>query len=555
MNILTDQELLELHELLDSLVENNLPKARLVRLEKWIADNDFVRREYVKFMDLNSSLRHYAEELVSDEIEEFTKENSPKLLPFLKPLFAIAAILVLGLFFYKDIKSLIALDDAETRVENKPSEKFKSLNDSVIVDTVAVLTKTVGVRWEEEAKFRPNLGDTLESSTLKISDGLAQVEFLQGATVVLEGPVDFSIENPNEGKLSVGKLRAIVPKVATGFTINLPKGRVIDLGTDFGLHVHPGGSTELFVYQGNVIYEGTTDANEKIVREITGGESIFVDPYGHLNWVEMPSEPFISAADLAFRSMEESQRRHASWIDLSNSISQRETTMLYFTFDNQSSWSRVLKDQSPNSSSSQNGAIVGCSWEEGRWSGKGALSFKRTNDRVRLELPYQLSSATFVAWLKIDSLDKDISPILCSDPQSIGSTCRSINKNGQVVLRTRTTKGNVKYESSVAFRPDNLNRWTHVATTYDSETKMITHFVNGRTFSREKLTEPVVLNFPKAMLGHSVPSDSSKKGLAFKGSIDEFGIFNDSYSEEEIRNIYEIGRPYEIPSRIGSRIP
>ena len=84
---------------------------------------------------------------------------------------------------------------------------------------------------------------------------------------------------------------------------------------------------------------------------------------------------------------------------------------------------------------------------------------------------------------------------------------------------------------------------------------MITHFVNGRTFSREKLTEPVVLNFPKAMLGHSVPSDSSKKGLAFKGSIDEFGIFNKSYSEEEIRNIYEIGRPYEIPSRIGSRIP
>ena len=96
-------------------------------------------------------------------------------------------------------------------------------------------------------------------------------------------------------KLSVGKLRAIVPKVATGFTINLPKGRVIDLGIDFGLNVHHG-VNELFVYQGNVIYEGTTDANEKIVREITGGESIFVDPYGHLNWVEMLSEPFISAA-------------------------------------------------------------------------------------------------------------------------------------------------------------------------------------------------------------------------------------------------------------------
>ena len=53
-------------------------------------------------------------------------KNLPKrihqLLPFIKPLFAIAAILVLGMFFSKDIKSLIALDDAETRVENKPSK-------------------------------------------------------------------------------------------------------------------------------------------------------------------------------------------------------------------------------------------------------------------------------------------------------------------------------------------------------------------------------------------------------------------------------------------------
>ena len=53
MNILTDQELLELHELLDSLVENNLPKARLVRLEKWIADNDFVREVHQAVNDYN----------------------------------------------------------------------------------------------------------------------------------------------------------------------------------------------------------------------------------------------------------------------------------------------------------------------------------------------------------------------------------------------------------------------------------------------------------------------------------------------------------------------
>ena len=59
---LTDEEILELHELLDALVENNLAGKRLRRLEEWLAESEAVRRHYVRFMDLSASLRHYAEE-------------------------------------------------------------------------------------------------------------------------------------------------------------------------------------------------------------------------------------------------------------------------------------------------------------------------------------------------------------------------------------------------------------------------------------------------------------------------------------------------------------
>ena len=69
MSCLTDSEQLELHELLDALVENNLPKDKLLRLEEWIAENENVRMHYIEFMDMNSSLQHYAEELVSDDTE------------------------------------------------------------------------------------------------------------------------------------------------------------------------------------------------------------------------------------------------------------------------------------------------------------------------------------------------------------------------------------------------------------------------------------------------------------------------------------------------------
>ena len=247
--------------------------------------------------------KNWSVTILRDAIEEDDK------VLYWKPILSIAAILALGLFFIQafqnnstEINSLKYVEDSSTQ------DLESSSNQSIIVDSVAVLTKSVGVTWEQGIEFRPNLGDTLEPCELKISKGLAQIEFLQGATVVLEGPVNFSIKNPNEGSLSVGKLRAIVPTVATGFTILVPNGRVIDLGTDFGLNVHSGGSTELFVYKGNVVYEGKTESGDSIVREVSGGESIFVDPYGNVNWVEMPTEPFISAADLAFRSMEESQR-------------------------------------------------------------------------------------------------------------------------------------------------------------------------------------------------------------------------------------------------------
>ena len=157
---------------------------------------------------------------------------------------------------------------------------------------------------------------------MKISQGLAQVEFIQGATVVLEGPVEFEIINPNEGALAAGKLRAIVPKVATGFTVNVPKGRVIDLGTDFGLHVHDGLSTELFVYDGNVVYEGTLDSGDTITRELKTGDSIFVDPYGFPIGLRCPRSPLLVQQNF-YRSMEEHKKdMELGWIykSISNTL-------------------------------------------------------------------------------------------------------------------------------------------------------------------------------------------------------------------------------------------
>ena len=51
---LTDEEILELHDLLNGLVEKNLPPSKIRRLENWLIDSKEARYEYVAFMDMSS---------------------------------------------------------------------------------------------------------------------------------------------------------------------------------------------------------------------------------------------------------------------------------------------------------------------------------------------------------------------------------------------------------------------------------------------------------------------------------------------------------------------
>ena len=99
MSNLNDSELLELHELLDGLVENNLSKDKITRLENWIEDNEDVRMHYIEFMDMSSSLCHYADELISDDTDDFPDDHQNNTVPFWRPILSIAAIIVFGFFF------------------------------------------------------------------------------------------------------------------------------------------------------------------------------------------------------------------------------------------------------------------------------------------------------------------------------------------------------------------------------------------------------------------------------------------------------------------------
>ncbi|WP_165220193.1 FecR domain-containing protein [Aquisphaera insulae] len=94
--------------------------------------------------------------------------------------------------------------------------------------------------------------DMRSGKTLRLRSGLAEIEFEQGARVLLQGPAEIVLLGGSSARLVRGALTARVPEPARGFTIFSPGGRVIDLGTEFGLAVEEDGATTVRVFKGAV---------------------------------------------------------------------------------------------------------------------------------------------------------------------------------------------------------------------------------------------------------------------------------------------------------------
>jgi FecR protein len=95
-------------------------------------------------------------------------------------------------------------------------------------------------------------GDLRAGRMLFLANGLAEVQFQCGARVVLEGPARLELLTEKSARLVSGKLTARVPGKRTGFEIISPQGKVIDLGTEFGVSVDADGATDVYVFEGKV---------------------------------------------------------------------------------------------------------------------------------------------------------------------------------------------------------------------------------------------------------------------------------------------------------------
>lgn len=117
------------------------------------------------------------------------------------------------------------------------------------------ITDTARLVAASHARFFGELAPPLQSSLetrrdYVLTEGLVELEFPSGASVIIESPAVFRVLSPMSLALDTGRCSVHAPEGAEGFRVETPVTRVVDRGTRFSVSVAETSETEVQVIEG-----------------------------------------------------------------------------------------------------------------------------------------------------------------------------------------------------------------------------------------------------------------------------------------------------------------
>ncbi len=425
---------------------------------------------------------------------------------------------------------------------------------------IAVLTHISDAVWAD-GSHAWNGGESLPSGWLRLKSGAVQIEFLRGARVVLEGPADFQLTNANEGFLQSGKLHAMVPETAHGFKIQTPKFSVVDLGTEFGCMVPLTTAAEVHVFKGQVELRDPTAKTAP--GRLQENQAVRFEN-GTTKPIAANRSSFLGEEELARREHRKSLDRLSLWREVAGELDANPATLVHFDFERQKEWERTLLNRALQAPPRSNASIIACAWENGRWPNKGALEFKRTEDRLRLNLPGSFRSLTLFAWVRVDSLPNIQNSLLMTESSLQGELHWYLYRDGSLGFGVRVNNGNDpaswrNLRSEPVVTDGAFGSWVFVATVFDGEAETVTHYFNGKPVGSDKPGIHPPLRLDTFEIGNwgvradtLSESEQRKRVRNFHGRIDEFAILSTALDAGAIQRYYEDSRPVAadpVPAR------
>lgn len=230
-----------LRRLTDAWHDGTISPEDALRLERRLLTDDTAVEYFLDIAEIEAEMAGAASKL-------------PRAVPTLRPLrsaprWSMAAVFVVGLF-----SGGLLLKSLPTRSTADHSPK----------PPAAMVTGMMGVSWAGQPD-QASLALSADRGESKIGSGLIELTFASGTRAVVEGPATFQVLGNNAMSLQQGKLVADVPKGAEGFSVAYPDGKIVDLGTEFGVEVASGGRSANFgVFRGEIEFHPQGDAGRPV---------------------------------------------------------------------------------------------------------------------------------------------------------------------------------------------------------------------------------------------------------------------------------------------------
>lgn len=554
----------EFDDLLDQFVEAELDSTGLEKLNQLLSQQVELQLRFLDYLGLHSALEwdlaatpgiEMPAELampVDPATQIMSAENlvpvpvlrKPSILGRIRPV--VYAELAVGVLFaaYFIVISWNMLGKYSASWRNAPQESIVASE-----TTVATIRDVANVDWARSSM--PKLADDTVAfdETMKIEAGRVELELKQGATLVVEGPAEWSVGGANLATLRRGRLIAKVPQQAHGFTLKTPAASIVDLGTEFGVEVAENGDAEVHVLQGEVDLQRIGgDRKQSTGQRLEAGKSARVTSAGAvISHNEEIERKFQQLADTS-ASRKSSGPNHAQkYAECVKSL----MPVIFLPVDRNEGMALADRGEGNYVGRFTRTEGPGEAWDRGPFG--DALSFRgpKFQDRVTLEPSEQNVERREIDFSRGKEPGLPFTIALWARCQFNQRTGLLVGKGhgfaSQFLLdvldnRYRFVIHNSAKQISglITSQAAVDGTWQHVAAVFAPDRKSISLYVNGH-LSAETTIEDLSLS-PVAeavMIGNrDFPNDPNK--LTFTGALDEISIFDRALTAEEIDGLYHL---------------